>query len=79
MMIKVYSQPNCPQCDVLKNWLKGNGYQFSEVNIREDGQALSEIQEMGYMATPVVKVEGKGSVAGFNGNTIKFIKEYAHE
>ncbi|QPC46176.1 glutaredoxin family protein [Mangrovibacillus cuniculi] len=66
MTIIVYSQPDCPPCQLVKMYLNDRGIKFTEKNIREDQQAFKEVTEI-YRAssTPVVAVNGE-AVIGFD-------------
>lgn len=52
--VTVYSKPNCMQCNFTKKWLKERNIPYTELNVKEDDVALSEIKEMGYQAVPVI-------------------------
>lgn len=53
-MIKVYSKPNCVQCEMTKEFLKQNNVEFEEVNVFEDEEALELIKLHGFKRLPVV-------------------------
>lgn len=47
-MIKVYSKPNCVQCEMTKEFLKQNNVEFEEVNVFEEEEALELIKLHGF-------------------------------
>ncbi len=55
--VTVYSKPNCMQCNFTKKWLKERNIPYTELNVKEDEDALSKIKEMGYQAVPVIVTE----------------------
>lgn len=55
--VTVYSKPDCMQCNFTKKWLKERNIPYTELNVKEDEDALSKIKEMGYQAVPVVVTE----------------------
>lgn len=58
-MITVYSQPNCPHCDRVKNQLESLELDYTEINVRRDAKALDKItQDWGYSQVPVVEYDG---------------------
>lgn len=65
MMIKVYSKPNCMQCDFTKKHLDRMGLEYQSVDVTADQQALEEVQQMGFHGLPVVVVDGMAPWAGY--------------
>ena len=55
--VTVYSKPDCMQCNFTKKWLKEQGVPYTELNIKEDQEALLKVKEMGYQAVPVIVTE----------------------
>lgn len=64
-MIKVYSKPNCMQCEFTKKFLKDNGLQFEVRDVFESEQFKDEVVELGFTSLPVVVVDGHEPFAGF--------------
>lgn len=65
----VYTQEGCGPCTAEKLWLKDQGVDFEERNIRENPQYLNEIVDIGASATPATVVEdenGKEVILGFD-------------
>lgn len=49
----------------MKEFLSQNGIPFVERDVLKDESAMEELSQLGYMTTPVVKVDGE-VVVGFN-------------
>lgn len=65
----LYTQETCPPCHAEKLWLKENGIDFEERDIRSNDQYMQEIIALGASATPatVIKNEnGQELVLGFD-------------
>ena len=52
-------------CDKVKEFLSQNQIPFTERNIATDETALAELEELGYMTTPVTLIDGD-VVVGFD-------------
>ena len=55
--VTVYSKADCMQCNFTKKWLKERNIPYTELNIKEDEEALLKVKEMGYQAVPVIVTE----------------------
>ncbi|MDF2903490.1 MAG: glutaredoxin family protein [Bacillus sp. (in: firmicutes)] len=56
--IILYSQPDCPPCEVTKKFLKEYGFLYTEKNIKVDKQARNElINKYQSYSTPTVVIE----------------------
>ena len=64
-MIKVYSKPNCQQCNFTKNFINDNGIKADFIDVMKDKNALSYIKGLGYNAMPVVYVDENTHWFGF--------------
>ena len=73
-MIKVYSKPNCVQCEMTKEFLKQNNVEFEEVNVFEEEEALELIQLHGFKRLPVVTRNNNFDFA-FSGFQIDLLEE----
>jgi glutaredoxin len=65
----IYTQETCPPCHAEKLWLKENGIDFEERDIRKNDQFLQELIGLGAAATPatVIKDEnGEEVIMGFD-------------
>lgn len=64
--ITVYSTQTCPYCTMAKQYLKGKGVQFSDVDVgRDKNAALEMVKKSGQMGVPVLDIGGK-IIVGFD-------------
>ncbi|MCA1059359.1 glutaredoxin family protein [Rossellomorea aquimaris] len=64
--VTLYSQPECPPCEVVKMFLKEQNVKYKEVNIKEDAQARDYlINHLKAYSTPTVTI-GSEVISGFN-------------
>ncbi|MDQ2973608.1 MAG: glutaredoxin family protein [bacterium] len=64
--VTVYSTTWCGYCKMLKEYLKGKGVAFNEVNIEEDREAGQRIiDKTGQMGVPVTEI-GDKVIIGFD-------------
>ena len=56
MSIKLYTQPNCPFCDLMKSMLDETNFKYETVNIKEDHTALAFMKEQGHKVVPQLYV-----------------------
>ena len=52
-------------CDKVKEFLSQKEIEFDERNVADDPRALDELAALGYMTTPVVKIDDE-VVVGFD-------------
>ncbi|MDH4208098.1 MAG: glutaredoxin family protein [Anaerolineae bacterium] len=52
-------------CERVKEFLSQKGIQFTERDVRVDGQAIAELERLGVMTTPVTVIDGE-VVVGFD-------------
>ncbi len=52
-------------CNRVKEFLSQKGVEFTERDITVDDLALAELEELGYMTTPVMVIDGE-VVIGFD-------------
>lgn len=65
-MLKVYSTPWCPYCEMAKQFLAEHNVQFEDIDVAQDEQKLQEMVKIsGQMGVPVIDIDGKIMV-GFN-------------
>lgn len=55
--VTVYSKTDCMQCNFTKKWLKERNIPYTELNIKEDEEALLKVKEMGFQSVPVIVTE----------------------
>ncbi|MCR4362031.1 NrdH-redoxin [Bacillus subtilis] len=76
MKITVYTKNGCPQCEMTKNVLKGEGIEFVSKNVEEDSEAYVYVVEtLGLRQMPVVEVEGEEPFAGFRPDKLQELKD----
>jgi len=64
--VKIYTAPGCPFCVLAKEYLKGNGISFEEIDVSKNEEAAKEIIEKSeQMGVPVIEIDGK-IVIGFD-------------
>jgi len=65
-MIQIYTLPNCPHCDDVKNYLNQHSIPYMEYDISRDVNRLDEMyKKTGQVGTPIIDVGGSIMV-GFN-------------
>lgn len=62
-MVKVFTKPNCRDCESTKRWLKGHDVDFVEVSLTD--AVRDELLDEGWARMPVVKV-GDVAWSGFS-------------
>ncbi len=75
--IKVYTKNGCPQCDMTKRVLEGEGVNFKAINVEENEEAMKYIKEvLGLTSMPVVVVNnGEDIFTGFRPDKLQRIKK----
>jgi glutaredoxin-like YruB-family protein len=64
--IRIFSTPTCPYCITLKEFLKEHGFEFEDIDVSQNKEALEEMMEKsGQMGVPVVEIDGE-IVVGFD-------------
>lgn len=64
--IKIYSTSTCPYCISLKEFLKEHNFEFENINVSQDHEALNDmVEKSGQMGVPVVDIDGK-IIVGFD-------------
>jgi glutaredoxin-like protein NrdH len=73
--ITVYTKNGCPQCDMTKNVLTGEGFEYEVKNIEEDQAAYDYVvNDLGLRQMPVVEVEGQEPFSGFRPDILLTLK-----
>lgn len=77
--VLVYTKNGCPQCDMTKMVLNGEGIKFDMINIQDDTDEGREgyrvvTEELKLTSMPVVIVEGQEPFTGFQPEKLKAIK-----
>lgn len=69
--VTLYTQPDCPPCQIMKLFFKENDISYQEKNIKTDKVALKELtQKYGSYSTPTVVI-GDKVIIGFEINEIQ--------
>lgn len=71
----VYTKYGCPQCDMTKTLLTGEGIEFETRNVMDDETALAFLKDSGYSSTPVTFKEGFNPIVGFAPDKLKGLAE----
>lgn len=65
-MIKIYTTPNCPYCEMAKEYLKKNNITHEEYNVVDNEEARKEMIAKSHQAgAPVIEIDGV-VIVGFN-------------
>lgn len=69
--VTVYSTPSCPWCTTLKNFLRKNGVQFTDIDVSRDQDAARRmVSATGQQGVPQANIGGEW-VVGFDQLKIK--------
>lgn len=72
--VTVYTKNGCPQCDMTKVVLNGEGIEFEAFNVEEDPKAYDYVvNTLNLRQMPVVVVEGQEPFTGFQPDRLKAI------
>lgn len=71
--VSIYSTPTCHFCLMAKDFLKENGFEYTEFNVAQDLERRQEmIQKSGQMGVPVIII-GEEMIVGFDKERIAAI------
>lgn len=71
--IIIYSQPDCPPCEIVKLFLKDYGFAYIEKNIKIDSKARNElIKQYQSYSTPTIVIDNQ-VIIGFDLEKLKQI------
>jgi glutaredoxin-like protein NrdH len=74
--VTVYTKYGCPQCDMTKRVLDGEGIEFTAINVQDDEKAMEYVKDvLGLSSMPVVIIEGEEPFTGFRPDKLQDIKE----
>lgn len=69
--IVLYTQPDCPPCEITKRYFQDQGIEYIEKNVRQDQQAYNElVKKYKSYSTPTVVI-GEKVFSGFKLNEIE--------
>ena len=77
--VTVYTKNNCPQCQMTKMVLDGEGVKYTVVNIEDDTDEGKKgydfvVNELELRSLPVVVVDGEEPFTGFQPEKLKELK-----
>lgn len=64
--IKVFSQPTCPACNELKDYLKKKGVDFVDMDVTANREALDEMIKVQKVRVTPLLLAGDKRVIGFD-------------
>lgn len=64
-MIKVYSKPDCVQCNFTKKYLDDKQIAYEEIDVTQDTKALEHIKSLGFQSLPVIESDQLDPFNGF--------------
>lgn len=67
MTVKIYTKPNCQQCNMTKKLFQKNNVFYTEINGLEH---IDELKEKGFASFPVIETDND-SWSGFKPDKIK--------
>ncbi|TKC18486.1 glutaredoxin family protein [Robertmurraya kyonggiensis] len=72
--ITIYTQPDCPPCEIAKLFLKEYGFTYELKDIKQDGHARNElINKYNSFSTPTFVINKETVVTGFDIEKLKEI------
>jgi glutaredoxin-like YruB-family protein len=73
--IIIYTQNDCPPCQIIKMFLNEFGFSYTEKNINSDEQSRQELTEVyNSYSTPTIVI-GEEVITGFNLERLKEVLE----
>lgn len=69
-MIKVYTTPDCVQCNQTKKFLDKYSVPYETIDLSTDAEAMAMVKELGYKSAPVV-ITPHGHWSGFKYDKLK--------
>lgn len=65
--VEIYSTATCHFCHMAKEFFKENGIEFTDYNVGIDTEKRAEmLEKSGQMGVPVIVIDQKDVVIGFN-------------
>lgn len=58
-MVKLYTKNVCPKCMLIKTVMDAAGVKYETVNIDLDDVAKAIVVDAGFMAVPILEVDGE--------------------
>ena len=70
--VKIFTTPSCVYCVMAKQFFKENNVEYEELDVSKDRSAAEEmIEKSGQMGVPVIEVDGKTIIIGFDKPALK--------
>lgn len=63
-MIKVYTTPDCQQCEQTKKFFNARNVPFETIDLSKDDEAMTMVKALGYSSAPVV-IAGEKHWSGY--------------
>ncbi|TDL35208.1 glutaredoxin family protein [Jeotgalibacillus sp. S-D1] len=65
--VVLYTQPQCPPCELVKRFLCANEVQYQEINIKDDDKSRQYMMnQLECYSTPTVVIDDEHIIRGFN-------------
>lgn len=77
LVIRVFTKPDCTQCNFTKKWLNENGVAYEAIDVMEDETGLSFVKALGYQGLPVVYVDKLNHWQGFRPDNLERLLDNA--
>ncbi len=76
--VEIYSTANCHFCHMAKEFFDANGVEYTDYNVGADTAKRAEmIDKSGQMGVPVIIIDNKDLIIGFNQPVISKLLEIA--
>ena len=70
--VRIFSTPTCPYCQQAKEFLKAHGVKYEDIDVSKNQDAANEmIEKSGQMGVPVIIVDNKVVIVGFDREALK--------
>ena len=63
-MIKIYTTPDCQQCEQTKKFFNARNVPFETIDLSKDDEAMTMVKALGYSSAPVV-IAGEKHWSGY--------------
>lgn len=76
--VEIYSTPSCHFCHMAKDYFKENGVEYVDYNVGADAEKRAEmVEKSGQMGVPVIVIDNKDLIIGFNKPVLEKLLEIA--
>jgi len=74
--VEIYSTESCHFCHLAKEWFSENKVEFVDYNVGVDTEKRAEmVEKSGQMGVPVIVIDDKDLVIGFDQKTLSKLLE----